>query len=272
MAPRPKQRRSLNSLDDLEALRTQVIQMYESRNKGKKFIISTDKDSPHYKWLQDDIKKVVGDTLSPSALEDFFNNDLKLNFHVLTLDIFEKYIASIQPSPDTFGFSQQRQVLHDSIENKLLKHYQQTESKLKIETILNAVNIEGRLGVIENTIELLTSCGDVVKESVYPMLFKFGYPLPRLPYSLENLAKVLKIFIGHYKLESHKYSILKNQTTDESENKDEYSWDSFQSILTTISLTMKMPPIDIQQITTGQFCTYVSQFNNYVKQQQKNAK
>jgi hypothetical protein len=147
-----------------------------------------------------------------------------------------------------------------------------TESKLKIETILNAVNIEGRLGVIENTIELLTSCGDVVKESVYPMLFKFGYPLPRLPYSLENLAKVLKIFIGHYKLESHKYSILKNQTTDESENKDEYSWDSFQSILTTISLTMKMPPIDIQQITTGQFCTYVSQFNNYVKQQQKNAK
>lgn len=147
-----------------------------------------------------------------------------------------------------------------------------TESKLKIESVLNAVNIEGRLGVIENTIELLTSCGDVVKESVYPMLFKFGYPLPRLPYSLENLAKVLKIFIGHYKLESHKYSILKNQTTDESEGKEEYSWDSFQSILTTISLTMKMPPIDIQQITTGQFCTYVSQFNNYVKQQQKNAK
>lgn len=147
-----------------------------------------------------------------------------------------------------------------------------TESKIKIETILNAVNIEGRLGVIENTIELLTSCGDVVKESVYPMLFKFGYPLPRLPYSLENLTKVLKIFIGHYKLESHKYSILKNQTTDESENKEEYSWDSFQSILTTISLTMKMPPIDIQQITTGQFCTYVSQFNNYVKQQQKQAK
>lgn len=152
MAPRPKQRRALNSLDDLEALRTQVIQMYESRNKGKKFIISTDKDSPHYKWLQDDIKKVVGNTLSPSALEDFFNNDLKLSFYVSTLDIFEKYIASIQPSPDTFGFSQQRQALHDSIENKLLKHYQQ-KAALVIASLDNFETIHEPLTIAD--IEIL---------------------------------------------------------------------------------------------------------------------
>jgi len=111
-------------------------------------------------------------------------------------------------------------------------------------------------------------------EKLYNMLFTFGYTLPKLKYSQENVDKVLTQFIAYFKKDITDYQILAKrlETKQEDTPKPKYTRQYFDDVLSSISIALKIPTISVNTITLGAFCAYLNRYNAFIKSQQKQAK
>jgi len=126
MKTNSKQRVEIN-LDELHSLREGVRNAYETRNPQKKLRTPNNKDSPYYDLLKTDMGKVVTDPPSESTMNDFFNDDRKVNFQIQKLESIKRYIVSanlFSSRSNLFSNEQNNIELKSGIENKLLQCYQ----------------------------------------------------------------------------------------------------------------------------------------------------
>lgn len=140
------------------------------------------------------------------------------------------------------------------------------EIKNKMYTIKEILYKESKLILIENILEVVNI---LPSEGIYELIFKLGYPLPKLAYNQENFNKVLNIFIGHYKLDRTNYiELVESQKSSSVSN--EYKKDYFDSLLMDIGIAFKMS-IDTNNLTVSQFCQLVVKYKKYIETISKKA-
>lgn len=157
----------------------------------------------------------------------------------------------------------------------IMSQYSQAVAQKEVKSIIsdlkNLAIREERIFVIEMILGILNSRPTA---EAYEALYRFGYPLPRKPFSKENLEVVLRIFMGHFRMDRTQYRLLQEQMNSTQGQKGEiqYDWTYFEDAISAICITMKMPVIRLQDLTVGQYCSYLNQFNNYIKTMKKQSK
>jgi len=151
----------------------------------------------------------------------------------------------------------------------IMSQYSEQIARREVEMALKDLRYmatkEYRLRTIEMLLEILKTRPN---EMLYEQLYTFGYPLPRKPYTPENFAAVLKVFVGHFRLERTQYKLAEEQSTigkKEQQAKSKYDWGYFEDAISAICLTMKMPLISLHDITVGQYCAYVNRYTDYLR-------
>lgn len=145
----------------------------------------------------------------------------------------------------------------------------EVESKLR--DLKTLARKEYQIKRIELVLELLQ---EVPCEKLYNMMYTFGYTLPKLKYSQDNVDKVVTLFIAYLKKDITDYQILakKLETKQDDTDKPKYTRQYFDDVLSSISIALKMPTISVNNITLGAFCAYLNRYNAFIKSQQKQTK
>jgi len=145
----------------------------------------------------------------------------------------------------------------------------EVESKLR--DLKTLAKKEYQIKRIEMLLDLLEK---MPCEKLYNMMYTFGYTLPKLKYTQENVDKVLAQFIAYLKKDITDYQILakKLETKQDDTDKPKYTRQYFDDVLISISIALKMPTISVNNITLGAFCAYLNRYNAFIKSQQKQTK
>ena len=150
----------------------------------------------------------------------------------------------------------------------IMSQYSEQIARREVEMALKDLRYlavkEYRIGVIELLLQLLNSRPN---EMLFEQLYTFGYPLPRKTYTAENFAAVLKVFVGHFRLERTQYKLAEEQSTigKKEQITSQYDWGYFEDAISAICLTMKMPLISLHDLTVGQYCAYVNRYADYLR-------
>ena len=144
----------------------------------------------------------------------------------------------------------------ESVKNRLrsVKDYYKLSTKLQLAEIL------------------LTTLDRVQNEELYNQLFTFGYNIPKKPFSPENLSKTIKMFIGYYKLDKVRAVNQEESVKAKSGDDKKASRNDFTKTLNSISIAFKMPSLQIDKLTTAQYCNYVVQYRDYCEEVKKHTK
>jgi hypothetical protein len=108
-------------------------------------------------------------------------------------------------------------------------------------------------------------------EKIYNMLFTFGYTLPKLKYSNENVNKVVSILLGYFRRDITDYQILAKKIEEKAQEqpKNKYTRQYFDDVLSSICTALKLPSLSIETMTLGAYCAYLRRYNTFIKSQQK---
>lgn len=145
-----------------------------------------------------------------------------------------------------------------------------SEVKVKLYNIKQLARLESKLIRIDS---LLKTISIKPHEQLFSMLYEFGYSLPKKDYTPSNLDTVLKIFIGHYRLDKTKYKMMTEGFIAKSKTEHTTDRNEFTKNLIKVSVAFKMPAISITSITVAQYCNYMIEYADYCdsleKQNQK---
>lgn len=205
--------------------------------------------------------------------------ELKLyrSIHNLPMPVFIECLISGNPSGITLSGTPTNEQLSEAWEGIMSQYSEaiaQTEVKSAISEMKSLALKEDKIVRIEYTLDLLKTLCDTkspLLPALFESLYKFGYTLPRKEYSPENLSAVLKIFMGHFRFDRTQYRLMEERMRHKGpkEQGNRYDWAYFEDMLCTICITLKLPIINLRDITVGQYCSYTNQFNTYVKTMQK---
>lgn len=131
------------------------------------------------------------------------------------------------------------------------------ENRLK--TLKQQNKLETKLTIIHNLLEVIQV---LPSQEMFDMLYTFGYPLPKKEFTPDNFNSILKIFIGHFKLDRNRYK-LAVVTKEPVKELQPVNRNEFTKVLARVALAFKTPPISITAITTAQYCNYVLEYQDY---------
>lgn len=229
-----------------------------------------------YGWIQ---KTLNFGTRRTPILTETAQPDLKLyrSIHSLPMPVFIECLISGNASGIILSGSPTPEQLSEAWEGIMSQYSEgiaQNEVKAAISDMKSMAMKEDKIFRIESTLDLLKNLSDSkspLLPTLFEALYQFGYTLPRKEYSPENLNVVLKIFMGHFRFDRTQYRLMEERMGSKGSNSEanRYNWSYFEDTLTSICITLKLPVINLRDITVGQYCSYVNQFNNYVKHMQK---
>lgn len=137
----------------------------------------------------------------------------------------------------------------------------------KIKNLSQIIKLENRLQNIEKLLQLIVM---IPNEKMYNLLFIYGYSLPKLPFSEQNIEKVLKVFMGHYKLDRTKYKMLTaNKQATKQTIQPKQTRNDFVKMLSRVAIAFKLPTISISSITTAEYCNYVNEYRAHCESIEK---
>lgn len=120
------------------------------------------------------------------------------------------------------------------------------------------VQLRARVIITAKTIEMLMMFRT---EDIFDLLKSFGYHTQDLPFSDENIEKLIEQVEPYLKLESVDLQVLQNQLP---KTKGSYTRDYFYSMLVEISTAFKMSVTD--DISLRMYCAYVVKYKQYSEQ------
>jgi hypothetical protein len=152
----------------------------------------------------------------------------------------------------------------ESLGKDFVSRFDERAAKEKISKVIDAAIYENKIRSIEAIIEVASI---LPSEDIFNLLYTYNYPLPIMKYSEDGMAKLLRIFIGYYKLDRTSYSLIESELVEEKTAPEKSAnRKQFIDLLTEMALGFKSPVMMPNQITAGQFCSMVNQYRNYIKQ------
>lgn len=201
--------------------------------------------------------QVVAVSVTPKLYRSIHDLPLGIFIDCQCEQLYDKLILQGEPTQEE---------ITDAWEN-LLQQYTELiggrEVESKISEVKRVLRTESKISRMYDLIVVLKHFPN--KES-FARLYTFGIALPQLPYTIENVNKVISIFKGYYNLEKNRYKLMTQPKKENAgEAKKEISRNEFAKVLSRISIAFKMPPISINSISTAQYCTYVVDYREYCK-------
>ena len=152
--------------------------------------------------------------------------------------------------------------LWEELAKEFVSRFDDKAASIKTTKLIDAGVYENKIRSIENILEVAEL---LPTEDVFNLLYTYNYPLPVIKYSREGFEKLLRIFIGYYKLDRTSYSLIETELIeDKSEPEKTSDRKQFIDLLTEICIGFKSTVMMPNQITTGQFCSMVNQYRKYL--------
>lgn len=137
----------------------------------------------------------------------------------------------------------------------------------KLYEIKEFTRLQTRLMLADNLFEILKTGASV---EAFEMLYTFGYSLPVKEFNEQNFNDVLKRFIQFYNKDLTKFELIAAvKKTKEPDQPDKPKRKDFTTTLARISIALKMPLPNMNELMTAQYCSYVSEYAVYCEQLEK---
>ena len=133
------------------------------------------------------------------------------------------------------------------------------EIKSKLEDTCDKMIMQSR---VVRARALITIIASIPSEALFKMLYEFDYPLPYYEYSEDNLEKVLKIFIAHYKLSFVNLQSIFSKQENVSNEDLELDYKYFMTTIVDMNNTMKIN-LNINELSLGEYCINVARYREY---------
>ncbi len=151
--------------------------------------------------------------------------------------------------------------LWEELAREFVSRFDEKAATGKLMKTIDAAIYQCKIVSAEN---LIAIAAILPSQDVFNCLYDYGYPLPKMDYSEESMAKLLRIFVGHYKLDRTSYSLLENEDVEKTEVGRSADRKQFIDLLTEMAIGFKTPVSTPNQIMTGQFCSMVNQYRTYI--------
>ncbi len=186
------------------------------------------------------------------------------NIHKLPLSVFIDcvvrqdfaglYISGEVPTVDDFYKS------WDKIYYDYLDAIGGDEFKSETEKLSEWVLKQSRLVRFE---QLAIMAEKVPCETLYKMIFDFGYDIPKKEYNEENLKAAMQQALPQFKLDKTRIEIeLAEQKDGVKAETVPYSDEYFLELIIEIGTTFKMD-LNEQNLTLGKFCSYLNKYRKH---------
>jgi len=187
--------------------------------------------------------------------------------HKLPLTIFIDIMVSKDLSLLVIEGEPTQEELTTTWQNIISEYSQAISSKevsIKMDSLTELMQLETIIRIGDTLVRILEMNP---KKETFELLYEFGYNLPQKEYSEDNLKVILPIFLGHFRLDKHKYSILsehKEKQAKNQEKKQDFDYEYFNDMISEIGINLNTH-LDIDKIMTGVFCSYMNKLQKYIK-------